>query len=161
MEFLSEHKNPLTQSRINHGPQKFQTSKLQIRTCFRCMFDTMTEQDMIRGHRKKSVMLTDSELLEVRARQRTFEGAYWRTSIMAVSTGLLILKVFTKDFYKIGITFFVFGLVMLGIAVMRRRKAGDVFDLSIPFQTSGNWVLLTTAVTMATYIILLILLLKL
>lgn len=68
MEFLSEHKNPLTQSRINHGPQKFQTSKLQIRTCFRCMFDTMTEQDMIRGHRKKSVMLTDSELLEVRGK---------------------------------------------------------------------------------------------
>lgn len=95
------------------------------------------------------------------ARQRTFEGAYWRTAIMAVSTGLLILKVFTKEFYKIGITFFVFGLVMLGIAVLRRRTAGDVFDLSIPFQTSGNWVLLTTIVTLVTYIILLILLLKL
>ncbi|GAB5593401.1 hypothetical protein Unana1_08301 [Umbelopsis nana] len=121
----------------------------------------MTETHLIRGHRKKSVMLTDGELLEVRARQRTFEGAYWRTSIMAVSTGLLILKVFTKDFYKIGITFFVFGLVMLGIAVMRRRTAGDVFDLSIPFKTSGNWVLLTTIVTMCTYIILLVLLFKL
>ncbi|KAI9290316.1 hypothetical protein BC943DRAFT_313721 [Umbelopsis sp. AD052] len=121
----------------------------------------MTEANMVRGHRKQSVMLTDTELLEMRARQRTFEGAYWRTAIMAVSTGLLILKVFTKEFYKIGITFFVFGLVMLGIAVLRRRTAGDVFDLSIPFQTSGNWVLLTTIVTLVTYIILLILLLKL
>ncbi|KAG2173700.1 hypothetical protein INT43_005120 [Umbelopsis isabellina] len=119
------------------------------------------QTDLIRGHRKQSLLLSDEELLEIRARQRTFEGAYWRTSIAAVSMGLLIVKVFTKAFYKIGITFFVFGLVMLGIAVLRRRTAGDVFDLSIPFQTSGNWVVLTTVVTLCTYIILLVLLLEL
>lgn len=100
-------------------------------------------------------------LCKVLARQRTFEGAYWRTALAAFSTGLLILKVFTREFYKIGITFFVFGLAMLAIAVWRRRTAGDVFDLSIPFKTSGDWVILTTAVTMATYIVLLVLLLKL
>ena len=103
-------------------------------------------------HKKKKYII---------ARQRTFEGAYWRTALAAFSTGLLILKVFTREFYKIGITFFVFGLAMLAIAVWRRRTAGDVFDLSIPFKTSGDWVILTTAVTMATYIVLLVLLWKL
>jgi uncharacterized membrane protein YidH (DUF202 family) len=92
------------------------------------------------------------------AHQRTFEGAYWRTALAAFSTGLLILKVFTREFYKIGITFFVFGIAMLVIAVWRRRTSFDVFDPSIPFKTSGDWVVLTTIVTMATYIILLVLL---
>ncbi|KAI8328761.1 hypothetical protein BC941DRAFT_363440, partial [Chlamydoabsidia padenii] len=95
------------------------------------------------------------------ARQRTFEGAYWRTSLAAFSTGLLILKIFTREFYKIGITFFVFGLALLAIALWRRRTAGDVFDLSIPFRTSGNWVLLTTMATLTTYFVLFILLLNL
>ncbi|KAI9255591.1 hypothetical protein BDA99DRAFT_517143 [Phascolomyces articulosus] len=121
----------------------------------------MKKQRMVRGHREQSVLLTQSELQDLRARQRTFEGAYWRTALAAFSTGLLILKVFTREFYKIGITFFVFGLAMLAIAVWRRRTAGDVFDLSIPFKTSGDWVILTTGVTMATYIVLLVLLWKL
>ncbi|KAL1931628.1 hypothetical protein VTP01DRAFT_9771 [Rhizomucor pusillus] len=116
------------------------------------------QERLIRGHREQSVLLTQSELQDLRARQRTFEGAYWRTALAAFSTGLLILKIFTREFYKIGITFFVFGLAMLAIAVWRRRSAGDVFDLSIPFKTSGDWVILTTAVTMATYIVLLVLL---
>ncbi|KAI7882076.1 hypothetical protein K492DRAFT_160936 [Lichtheimia hyalospora FSU 10163] len=124
-------------------------------------FHRKKEPRMVRGHREQSVLLTQTELQDLRARQRTFEGAYWRTALAAFSTGLLILKVFTREFYKIGITFFVFGLAMLAIAVWRRRTAGDVFDLSIPFKTSGDWVILTTAVTMATYIVLLVLLLKL
>ncbi|KAI8099224.1 uncharacterized protein BX664DRAFT_320724 [Halteromyces radiatus] len=119
------------------------------------------QENLVRGHRRQSVLLTESELQDLRARQRTFEGAYWRTSLAAFSTGLLILKVFTREFYKIGITFFVFGLALLAIALWRRRTAGDVFDLSIPFRTSGNWVLLTTVATLATYIVLFILLLNL
>ncbi|KAF7728432.1 hypothetical protein EC973_006110 [Apophysomyces ossiformis] len=113
---------------------------------------------LIRGHRQDSVLLTQTELQDLRARQRTFEGAYWRTALAAFSTGLLILKIFTREFYKIGITFFVFGLAMLAIAFWRRRSAFDVFDLTVPFKTSGDWVILTTVVTMAAYIVLLVLL---
>ncbi|KAI8378584.1 hypothetical protein BD560DRAFT_325026 [Blakeslea trispora] len=47
---------------------------------------------------------------------------------------------------------------MLAIALWRRRTSFDVFDSSIPYKTSGDWVVLTTVVTMVTYIILLILL---
>ncbi|KAI8059590.1 hypothetical protein BC940DRAFT_313477 [Gongronella butleri] len=115
---------------------------------------------LVRGHRRASVFLTESELQDLRARQRTFEGAYWRTSLAAFSTGLLILKVFTREFYKIGITFFAFGLALLAIALWRRRTAGDVFDLTVPFRTSGNWIILTTIVTLASYIVLFTLLLN-
>ncbi|RUP46810.1 hypothetical protein BC936DRAFT_146499 [Jimgerdemannia flammicorona] len=118
------------------------------------------EETLIRGHRKQSVMLTDAELLEIRGMHteppalRTFEGAYWRTALASFSTGLLVLKIFTREFYRIGITFFVFGAAMLAIAVWRRHTAGDVFNLNAPFKTGGNWVLLTTVVTLATYIFL-------
>jgi hypothetical protein len=50
---------------------------------------------------------------------------------------------------------------MLAIALWRRRTSFDVFDQSIPYKTSGDWVILTTIVTMATYIVLLVLLLNL
>ncbi|KAI8979653.1 hypothetical protein BDF20DRAFT_819179 [Mycotypha africana] len=47
---------------------------------------------------------------------------------------------------------------MLAIALWRRRTSFDVFDPTIPFKTSGDWVILTTLVTLATYIVLLALL---
>ncbi|KAG2234030.1 hypothetical protein INT48_007120 [Thamnidium elegans] len=109
------------------------------------------KEKLIRGHRRESALFTLPELQDLR-------GAYWRTALAAFSSGLLILKVFTREFYKIGITFFVFGLAMLAIALWRRRTSFDVFDQSIPYKTSGDWVILTTIVTMATYIVLLILL---
>ncbi|KAI9483660.1 MAG: hypothetical protein EXX96DRAFT_559118 [Benjaminiella poitrasii] len=119
---------------------------------------TKRKETLIRGHRKESVLFTLVELQDLRAHQRTFEGAYWRTALAAFSSGLLILKVFTREFYKIGITFFVFGLAMLAIALWRRRTSFDVFDQTIPYKTSGDWVILTTIVTLATYIVLLVLL---
>ncbi|OZJ02796.1 hypothetical protein BZG36_04425 [Bifiguratus adelaidae] len=123
--------------------------------------DRKAKEELIRGHRRKSVLLTDAELLEVRARQRTFEGAYWRTGLASFSTGLLVLKLFTLSFYRIGITFFVFGFAMLVIAVLRRRNSGDIFDLEVPFWTSGGWVVLTGAVTLGCYIAFLVLLYQL
>jgi hypothetical protein len=55
----------------------------------------------------------------------------------------------------------VFGIAMLAIALWRRRTSFDVFDHTIPYKTSGDWVILTTVVTMATYIVFLVLLWKL
>src|SRR5437762_983160 len=37
-----------------------------------------------------------------RARQRTFEAAYWRTSLGQFSFALIILKFFQDEFYTIG-----------------------------------------------------------
>lgn len=44
-------------------------------------------------HRARSVDLSAQELVEIRAAQRTFEGAYVRTSLGQFSFALVVLKV--------------------------------------------------------------------
>jgi tmRNA-binding protein len=56
----------------------------------------------LRLHRARSVILTPTELVEIRAAQRTFEGAYIRTSLGQFSFALVVLKIFTSEFYSIG-----------------------------------------------------------
>lgn len=50
------------------------------------------------------MILTPSELVEIRAAQRTFEGAYIRTSLGQFSFALVVLKIFTAEFYSIGMS---------------------------------------------------------
>lgn len=57
----------------------------------------------LRLHRARSVVLSPQELVEIRAAQRTFEGAYIRTSLSQFSFALIVLKIFTSEFYSIGI----------------------------------------------------------
>jgi uncharacterized membrane protein YidH (DUF202 family) len=59
----------------------------------------------LRLHRARSVDLTNDELVEIRAAQRTFEGAYIRTSLSQFSFALIVLKIFTSEFYSIGALF--------------------------------------------------------
>lgn len=77
------------------------------------------------------------------------------------SMGMIIIRLFTKSFYKIGIIFVAFGMAMLGISVLRRKAAGDVFDQRKPFETSGFWVAATTGVTTIAYIIMFVLIMDL
>ncbi|KAF9974319.1 hypothetical protein BGZ73_002275 [Actinomortierella ambigua] len=112
---------------------------------------------LYRGHRAKSLDVTEDELVEIRARERTFDGAYWRTAMKAFTTGMIILRLFTTQFYKVGMVFVALGMALLAIALLRRRAAGDVFDETKPFETSGFWILITTVVTTFAYIVLLVL----
>lgn len=91
------------------------------------------------------------------AHQRTFEGAYWRTALSAFSMGLLILKVFTIEFYRIALVFFAFGTMMVLIAHMRTRNSIDVYNQQVPFKTNGNIVFLSFVTTLSTFMILFIL----
>ncbi|KAG9061103.1 hypothetical protein KI688_007732 [Linnemannia hyalina] len=116
---------------------------------------------LYRGHRARSLNITEEELVEVRARERTFDGAYWRTAMKSFSMGMIIIRLFTKSFYKIGIIFVAFGMAMLGISVLRRKAAGDVFDQRKPFETSGFWVAVTTGVTTVAYVIMFVLIMNL
>ncbi|KAG0232517.1 hypothetical protein BGW42_008137 [Actinomortierella wolfii] len=116
---------------------------------------------LYRGHRAKSLDVTEDELVEIRARERTFDGAYWRTAMKTFSTGMIILRLFSKSFYKIGILFVALGMALLVIAALRRRAAGDVFDQTQPFETSGFWVMITTVISSLAYILLLVLVLTL
>ncbi|KAI0889142.1 uncharacterized protein GGS22DRAFT_67904 [Annulohypoxylon maeteangense] len=123
----------------------------------------------LRLHRARSVILTSQELVEIRAAQRTFEGAYMRTALSQFSFALIILKIFTSEFYAIGALFAVYGTTVMLCSIYRRYQGNRQFftttdddgELKNKFRTSGNSVLLLTALSIGAYIGLLVLTLRL
>ncbi|SGY11940.1 BQ5605_C011g06330 [Microbotryum silenes-dioicae] len=78
------------------------------------------------GHRRNSFITPDiDELTELRARQRTFDGAYTRTALGLFDYALLILKIFSAEFAKIGLLYVILGTLILLIGYHRARR-GDV-----------------------------------
>ncbi|RGB28262.1 hypothetical protein C1646_673337 [Rhizophagus diaphanus] len=121
----------------------------------------MVLPDLTRSRQLQSLSLSDAELVEIRARQRTFEGAYWRTCLSSFGFALIILRIFEKDFYGIGLVFIAFGGAMLTISALRRRNNLDIFDKNKPFVTSGVYVVLTSVIALLTYLALLIMVFRL
>ena len=123
----------------------------------------------LRMHRARSVVLSPQELVEIRAAQRTFEGAYVRTSLGQFSFALVVLKIFTSEFYSVGALFAVYGAGVLGVSLFRRAHGNEQFFSEIGedglhrkrFRTSGNVVVALTALTIAAYVSLLVLTLRL
>lgn len=116
-------------------------------------------------------------LVEIRAAQRTFEGAYMRTALGQFSFALIILKIFTSEFYAIGALFTVYGAAVMLVAIYRRYEGNRQFFLAAPdvdaagdrdpadadeapakrFRTSGNSVALLAGLSLAAYSTLLVL----
>ncbi|KAK4580458.1 hypothetical protein LTR86_000661 [Recurvomyces mirabilis] len=123
----------------------------------------------LRLHRARSVILSPSELVEIRAAQRTFEGAYIRTALSQFSFALIVLKIFTSEFYSIGALFAVYGAGVLAVSAYRRMQGNRQFFSEVGddglsrkrFRTSGNVVVVLTALSVAAYITLLVLTLRL
>ena len=98
-------------------------------------------------------------MVEMRAAQRTFEGAYIRTSLSQFSFALIILKIFTAEFYSIGALFAAYGAGVLTIGLFRRQQGNRQFFSEVgedgvsvrKFRTSGNVVVTLTAVSVAAY----------
>ncbi|KAF5018380.1 hypothetical protein F66182_9631 [Fusarium sp. NRRL 66182] len=119
----------------------------------------------LRLHRARSVVLTTQELVEIRAAQRTFEGAYIRTALGQFSFALIILKIFTSEFYAIGALFAVYGVAVMLVAIYRRYEGQNQFftsesddgSLKRKFRTSGNSVLLLTVLSLSAYVTLMVL----
>lgn len=115
------------------------------------------------------MILTNTELVEIRAAQRTFEGAYIRTSLGQFSFALVVLKIFTAEFYSIGALFAIYGAGVLGVSAFRRMQGNRQFFSEVGedglrrkrFRTSGNVVVVLTALSVASYICLLVLTLRL
>ncbi|KAJ2079527.1 hypothetical protein H4R24_003727 [Coemansia sp. RSA 988] len=105
---------------------------------------------------------TAAELLEVRARERTFDGAYWRTAVGLFGASLVVLRVFGLAFFPVGLVFLALGLGFLGIGLVRRRKliSCDLHAQSPTFTTSGTTVVLSGVMCISAYIALLVLLLR-
>ncbi|GAP84906.1 hypothetical protein SAMD00023353_0802290 [Rosellinia necatrix] len=130
------------------------------------MFEPHPEEHLhLRLHRAASVALTSKELVEIRAAQRTFEGAYTRTALSQFSFALIILKIFTSEFYAIGALFAVYGATVMLCAMYRRYEGNRQFfsttdsdgKVLSKFRTSNNSVLLLTVLSLGAYIGLLIL----
>ncbi|TKA25573.1 hypothetical protein B0A50_05434 [Salinomyces thailandicus] len=135
------------------------------------MFETRhaSTRYRLRLHRASSVVLSPSELVEIRAAQRTFEGAYIRTSLGQFSFALIVLKIFTQEFYSIGALFAAYGAGVLAVSAFRRMQGnrqffGEVGDDGLSrkrFRTSGNVVVILTSLSVAAYVCLLVLTLRL
>ncbi|EMC96221.1 hypothetical protein BAUCODRAFT_147862 [Baudoinia panamericana UAMH 10762] len=135
------------------------------------MFDTRraSTRYQLRNHRAHSVVLSPQELTEIRAAQRTFEGAYIRTSLGQFSFALVVLKIFTSEFYSIGALFACYGAGVLAVSAYRRAQGNRQFFSEVGddglsrkrFRTSGNVVIVLTSLSVAAYITLLVLTLRL
>ncbi|KJZ78362.1 hypothetical protein HIM_02400 [Hirsutella minnesotensis 3608] len=130
------------------------------------MFQPNPEEHLhLRLHRARSVVLTDEELNEVRAAQRTYEGAYMRTALGQFSFALVILKIFTREFYAIGALFAAYGVAVVLVAIYRRHQGHRQFfttesddgQVHRKFKTSGDTVFLMTALSLSAYATLLVL----
>ncbi|KAJ3569109.1 hypothetical protein NP233_g5271 [Leucocoprinus birnbaumii] len=68
-----------------------------------------------------------NELVEIRARQRTFHGAYSRTALGSLGYALTILRLFDTRFRKIGLLFAALGVLLFGLAFIRARHSTHDF----------------------------------
>ncbi|TEB33748.1 hypothetical protein FA13DRAFT_1763382 [Coprinellus micaceus] len=86
------------------------------------------EAHTYRGHRRNSFVASDiNELVELRARQRTFHGAYSRTALGALGYSLTILRLFDKAFHRIGLLFAILGALLFIISFFRARQSNHDF----------------------------------
>ncbi|KAI8052331.1 hypothetical protein BDF22DRAFT_743904 [Syncephalis plumigaleata] len=105
--------------------------------------------------------LTDADLLEIRALERTFDGAYSRTALNALGSGTVVLRLFSREFFGMGLVFVVFGLAMLVVNLIRQRKLLNQHrDVWMPFRTNGRYVVATCILALAAYITMLVLIIS-
>ncbi|EMD34919.1 hypothetical protein CERSUDRAFT_116454 [Gelatoporia subvermispora B] len=81
-----------------------------------------------RGHRADSFYPQDvNELVEIRARQRTFDGAYGRSALGNLGYALTILRLFDPRFFRIGILYTVLAGLLFVLAYLRQRHSKHDF----------------------------------
>ena len=69
----------------------------------RAQSKTLKQSPLFHNHRRASFRATDrdiDELVEIRARQRTFDGAYIRTALGNLAYAAFILRVYSVEFAK-------------------------------------------------------------
>lgn len=98
------------------------------------------------------------------AYQRTYDGAYTRASIAILIFSLLITKLFSKSFIPIGLVYTIYGSLIFIISIHRSTVVNN-FILGdgnrLYYKTAGNIVALIGFVSLSSYIVLLVLILRL
>ncbi|KAI0056812.1 hypothetical protein BV25DRAFT_1813375, partial [Artomyces pyxidatus] len=140
-----------------------------------------------RGHRAHSFVPADvNELVEVRARQRTFDGAYARTALLNLGYSLTVLRLFNRRFYRIGMLYAALATLLFLASFLRARHSRHDFSdshehedsvelmkeavptrgnegkqvLGRPFVTAGWIVIMVAAIVAATELALLALIIR-
>ncbi|CCA71289.1 hypothetical protein PIIN_05228 [Serendipita indica DSM 11827] len=119
-----------------------------------------------------------AEMVELRARMRTFDQVYIRTAVMNLGYSIVILKLFDRRFYRIGLLYAVLGALLYFSALARRRHSNhdfadpptqdEVHSIGVaqgshrvfgrPFRTAGNIVLVVSVLVASMQITLCVLL---
>ena len=92
-----------------------------------------------------------------------------RTALGQFSFALIVLKVFTAEFYSIGALFAIYGAGIFLVSLFRRQQGNKQFFSEVgddglqrrKFRTSGNVVVTVTALSLAAYTTLLVLVVRL
>lgn len=108
-------------------------------------------------------ILSNGLKLDIRAHQRTYEGAYTRTSVGCLGFSLLIIKIFSSEFLPVGMIYTIYGSVLFMFGVYKSRSVDYYYNPEKDkhfYRTSGNSVMLITIVSLACYISLLVLILR-
>lgn len=92
-----------------------------------------------------------------------------RTGIGMFSLALIILRIFTEEFYAIGALFAAYGTTVLVVSMYRRYQGHRQFFVSESedgvahrkFRTSGDTITLLTILTLCAYVVLFFLTLRL
>lgn len=124
------------------------------------------ENNLARVGRSRSRLddLSQGHKLDVRAHQRTYEGAYTRTAISCLSFSIVIIKLFSAEFLPIGTVYTAYGCLLFFIGVFKARTVDTYYNAEkdiVEFRTAGDLVLILTSISLALYLVLLVLVLRL
>lgn len=100
---------------------------------------------------------------DIRAHQRTYEGAYTRTAVGCLAFSILLIKVFSKEFLPIGTIYTIYGCLLYFLGVVKASRVDMYYnpekDMEM-FTTSGDFVVFLTILSLSCYIALLVLILR-
>ncbi|TFK71189.1 hypothetical protein BDN72DRAFT_474053 [Pluteus cervinus] len=68
-----------------------------------------------------------NELVELRARQRTFYGAYGRTALVSLGYAITILRLLDDRFHKIGLLFAILAGALFVLSFLRAAHSNNDF----------------------------------
>ncbi|CAO1630646.1 unnamed protein product [Jaminaea pallidilutea] len=73
-------------------------------------------------------VMTQAQLVDLRAAQRTFDLAYMRTCLSNLCIALLVLRVFEPAFQLVGLAYAVLSVVIGGASFWRKKLAFQMFS---------------------------------
>lgn len=104
--------------------------------------------------------LSNGHKLDVRAHQRTYEGAYTRTAVGSLAFSIMIIKLFSKEFLPIGTIYTIYGFILFCFGMYKTRSV-DVYYNPVKdkefYKTSGNSVMMLTGISVLCYLVLFVL----